>query len=291
MISKGDIKRRLQKGDVKKAIEQLLQLTEASNMYLHEEVVMLSARYNSLTKVINAGAISEENADLRRNKITLAILQTLNDLGNDQEDGSRSDIQKAADDNREIQVVKEVVTILFLASNPIDTSPLKLDQEVRRIEEGLRRGKNRDMFRFVQKWAIRIKDLRRALLEEVPKVVHFSGHGSSNGKIFLQNDTEEAKPLENSALGNLFRLFQENIDCIVLNACYSEQQAREIAKHIKFVVGMNASIPDQAAIEFSEAFYDALASGRDIKFAFEIAVNAIELYGIDAQDIPVLIHN
>ncbi len=54
--------------------------------------------------------------------------------------------------------------ILTLAANPKNTSHLRLEQEVRAIDEGLRRSKNRDRFRLVSKGAVQTDDLRRSLL-------------------------------------------------------------------------------------------------------------------------------
>ena len=52
---------------------------------------------------------------------------------------------------------------------------------------------------------------------------------------------------------------------MVLNACYSETQARAIAEHIDAVVGMTTAVGDQAAINFAAAFYQALGFGRTVK--------------------------
>jgi|GEM_PF-1075056 len=49
-----------------------------------------------------------------------------------------------------------VKTILILAANPASTSRLLLDEEVREIEEGLRRANKRDLFKLEQKWAVRL---------------------------------------------------------------------------------------------------------------------------------------
>lgn len=48
-----------------------------------------------------------------------------------------------------------VKTILILAANPANTSRLRLDAEVREIEEGLQRASKSGQFRLVQKWAVR----------------------------------------------------------------------------------------------------------------------------------------
>ena len=59
-------------------------------------------------------------------------------------------------------------------------------------------------------------------------------------------------------------------------------------KHGIPVIGMNTEVPDQASVEFSEAFYDALGAGRDLDFAFQLGCSAIELYDLKAEDTPVL---
>jgi hypothetical protein len=57
------------------------------------------------------------------------------------------------------------IKILILAANPKATVRLRLDSEVREIEEGLIRAKFRDQFVLRSTWAARPRDLRRALLD------------------------------------------------------------------------------------------------------------------------------
>ena len=68
-------------------------------------------------------------------------------------------------------------TLLILAANPKSTERLRLDEEVKKIEQGLERSKRRDQFKLVVKWAVTDDDLRRAMLDNEPEIVHFSGHG------------------------------------------------------------------------------------------------------------------
>ncbi|WP_414573507.1 hypothetical protein [Nostoc sp. CCY 9925] len=78
--------------------------------------------------------------------------------------------------------------ILILASNPKGTSVLDLDREIRDIREGLRRSPNRDRFDIEVRGAVRPIDLRRAMLEVEPQIVHFCGHGSGKGGLVLEDD-------------------------------------------------------------------------------------------------------
>ncbi|MBK8491985.1 MAG: CHAT domain-containing protein [Saprospirales bacterium] len=182
----------------------------------------------------------------------------------------------------------EVQVILFLAANPKDSSRLRLDEEARRIQNALERSKHRDKFDLEQLWAVQIPDLRRALLDKQPGIIHFSGHGSQLGRVYLEDAAGNGQEVSAEALGNLFKLFKKYIKVVLLNSCYSEIQATEIAKHGIPVIGMKSAVPDQAGVVFSEAFYDALGAGEDIDFAFELGCSAIEMYQLAKEDLPVL---
>lgn len=177
--------------------------------------------------------------------------------------------------------------ILVLAANPTDTTRLRLDKEVRDIQEGIRRSKNRDQFEIEQRWAVRPVDLRRALLDEMPQIIHFCGHGAGEAGILLEDEMGQIKLVSTAALSDLFALFSQ-LQCIVLNACYSEPQADAIAQHVNYVIGMSDKISDSATLEFSLAFYDALGSGLSCEDAFLFGRNAIHLAGSEEHELPVL---
>lgn len=179
-------------------------------------------------------------------------------------------------------------TILVLAANPKDTPPLRLGEEIREIETGLERAPNRDKFVFKQKLAVRPVDVRRAMLDHKPNIVHFCGHGSGERGIVLEDENGQAKLISTEALSGFFGLFTGTLECVVLNACYSEVQAEAIAQHVPFVIGMNEAMGDTAAIEFSVAFYDALGAGESIEFAYKLGINAIQFSGMSEDLIPIM---
>jgi len=180
--------------------------------------------------------------------------------------------------------------ILFLGANPKDSTRLRVDEEIREIEMALKVSKERDNFILLSKWAVTPSGLQQAILDDSPDVIHFSGHGSDKG-IVLEDNNGHSKIVSESALESLFELFSDKIKCIILNSCYSEVQAKAIAKHIPFVIGMDDSITDETAIIFSVGFYKALGAGRDVEFAFKLGVNAIDLQGVSGGNIPKLIIN
>jgi CHAT domain len=211
-------------------------------------------------------------------------------------------------------------TILIFAANPRSTSQLRLDQEVRDIGEGLRLASHRDQFVLESRWAVRPRDMHRAILDKHPRIVHFCGHSEGNSSftvqrggdsvqdndrkltavnsgqvststegLVLEDETGQVKLVDGTALASLFKLFADQVECVVLNSCYSEVQAKAIAQYIPYVIGMNQAIGDRAAIEFAVGFYDALGAGRSIEFAYELGCAAIQMAGISEHLTPVLI--
>jgi len=181
-----------------------------------------------------------------------------------------------------------VKTILILTGNPKGTTPLRLDQEVRDISEGLKRSQHRDAFRIEQRWAVRPRDVQRAMLDLDPQIVHFSGHGEGEEGLAFEDESGKVKFVDAEALAGLFELFADQVECVILNACYSEVQAEAICQHISAVIGMKKTIGDRAALEFAVGFYDALGAGRSIEFAHKLGCSAIRTAGIAENLTPVL---
>ena len=179
-------------------------------------------------------------------------------------------------------------TILILAANPKDTPQLRLEQEIREIDNGLERALKRDEFKLEQVLAARPKDVRRAMLDLEPNIVHFCGHGTGEDGIAFEDEEGNTKLVNASAIAKFFELFADKVECVVLNACYSEIQAKAIAQHINYVIGMSKAIGDKAAVEFAVALYDALGAGKNVEFAYKLACNAIQWAGLPEHLTPIL---
>jgi hypothetical protein len=183
-----------------------------------------------------------------------------------------------------------VIRVLFLASNPQNQNHLQLEREMAEIDRHVRQAAYRDNFKFEQQWEVRVTELQGHLMRHNPDIVHFSGHGSSSSEIILQDGRGKSHSVSVRALSNLFSALKDNIRCVVLNACFSENQAQAIAKHIDCVVGMSKAISDEAAISFSAKFYQALAYGKSVQAAFNLGCIQTDMEGLNEQDTPKLLH-
>jgi len=167
--------------------------------------------------------------------------------------------------------------IVLLAAAPMDCARIRLDKEIREIEAGLRSATFRKDFQFRPVLAVRTRDLQLALLTEEPQIVHFSGHGESSGKLLVEDETGSAQPIAADSLADLFALCSQHVECVLLNACYTEPQAQAISEHIPYVIGSSDALDDRAAISFAIGFYAALGEGKSYDDAYRFGCSQFRL--------------
>lgn len=172
-------------------------------------------------------------------------------------------------------------TVLVASANPLDTTQLALDEEVRGITESIRATPARDTVKLESAWAMRPYDLLVELNERKPEVLHFSGHGMADGRLVFVDGTGSPKPVDGAAISSTLATAGESVRVVVLNACFSADLARLLTQHVDIAVGMDRPVGDEAARVFAQAFYSALGYGASVGRAFDQARAALML-----QDLP-----
>lgn len=179
--------------------------------------------------------------------------------------------------------------VLFLAADPFRSGArLELGEEMRAIDEAIQRGSARDSVELVSHLATRTRDLQYALLRHEPHVVHFAGHGAEHGAIYLGDENGQPRAVGREALGRLFGILDGEVRAVVLNGCHTLPVADEVSHAVDFAIGTRRRICDDTAIAFAAAFYTALAFGRGVRQAFDLAVNQLQVDGSADADVPVL---
>ena len=180
------------------------------------------------------------------------------------------------------------IKILFLAAHSLRESPNWFQQEIREIEARMQLAEHRDAFEAHSHLAVRISDLQRILLKHQPHIVHFSGRGTKNQGIILEDDAGQPLTINEKALTSLFRTLKDNIRVIVFNACYTNRQAAALAEIVDYAIGINRSVEADTAVTFSAFFYQALAFGRTVKEAFDLAITQLMLERTEEYRRPFL---
>lgn len=185
------------------------------------------------------------------------------------------------------------IEVLFISADPLsgsgDHPRLLIDREVREIRQKVRAALHRDRLYLNTQWATRIDDLRQALSETQPQIVHFSGHGGSEGLVLETAEGGLPQHVDAAALRRFFSVFRDDIRLVVLNACHSRPQAEAIAEAVGCAIGTPSRISDEAAIAFSAAFYGSIAFGHSVQAAFDRACATLKMGGFADREEPQLV--
>jgi hypothetical protein len=284
---------------IDEALELFGQWAEKNNAELYNNVILLKGRFSTSKRNENLGLVSFSDASRDRAIIANSVLELSKQIAtSDVKNETKTDIKSSISTSNKI---------LFLASNPVNTDKLDLEKEFAKLYTSLKESDNFP-YDIRPTWTVTPQELQSGMLEQRPRIVHFSGHGIGGGEagdraigealtpeqevgIYLQDTNGKGQLVSGLALANLFKICLKRfpIDAVLLNACHSKSQAEAISlAGVPYVIGMNRAVKDSTAIVFSTGFYRGLASENDIEFAFDLAVNAIMLEGLSGEDIPVL---
>ena len=185
---------------------------------------------------------------------------------------------------------KKKLNVLYLTANPDSNHSLRVDAEVRRVQEAVRSSRYRDNISIEYRPAADLDSLIDGLNDYRPRIVHFSGHGNEHG---ILGDgpraTPSAKSIPFGLLARAIKSTDAPPDVIVLNACKSAGAKKAFFPAARAIVVMRESVTDWAAIAFATKFYAAIAAGQSVKSAFDQGKVAVEAVSISEADTPDLI--
>lgn len=266
--------------EIQKALDEIAKI----NKKISDIETRISRKQKELFDAQNCLTKEMEKEDKKREKENQRKLKDLND------EIERQAYSQHNLENRitKIEKLPRSINVLIMTSNPIDTNQLRLDEEVRSITEMIRKSAHRDSVKLESRWATRTIDILQAINEVDPTIVHFSGHGASNGDIFVQNNDGTAKNISKEAMVQVLKSSTDKIKLVFFNSCFSYLQAEAVTEQIPCAIGMSDSIGDKAAEVFAAQFYSAIGFGKSVKEAFEQAKAALMLEGINEENIPAL---
>lgn len=184
------------------------------------------------------------------------------------------------------------LTVLYLVASPNGADPLRVDLEVRKVQEAIRGSPFRDRIKIEYRPAADINSLIDGLNDHRPQVIHFSGHGNEVGILTDSAATKmpSGKFLSFDLLAKALEATDSPPEVVVLNSCKSSAARRAVLPAVKVVVSMQNSVTDIAASAFSVRFYAGLASGQSMKAAFSQGKVAVESVSLKESDTPELLH-
>ncbi len=327
---KQELRALVAKNRIRQVLKKLNDLPKDQKGGSGGDIITLQQQFAEHSRNATMGILDPMTASREKTMIVQRILSIIDVLGEEvgeENNSGRGQVETGQLNGRQGDGGSDPVRkkkILFLASNPKDTGQLRLGEEHKKVEQSLRESSMREQFELTERFAVDSFSLFTALLDETPQIVHFSGHGERSnikeatgeaapvdgesrsmvffmpknatnpdaysGGIVVEDDSGMARIIEANLLAELFGKIK-GIDCVILNACYSEVQADAILKQVPYVIGMNTAVPDSTAINFAKAFYRGLGNGRSYENAFDLAKISVGMSGTSGAHIPVFRKN
>lgn len=304
---------------VDEAIDKMLKYAQEGNKTdLYDELSVIKSQREKTIRDKRRGIITQEQETANFAKFSSTLIDLLKEFDDEEAPASppppvptspsNGGEEEQVEEEEEVQDIK----ILFLASNPSDSAYLQLDKEFKKVYQALQ---SEDNCRLFHEDAVTPSKLQDAIVTREPTIIHFSGHGmgekkagSEQGKrgsivdvdietarngLVLQNEvTGKSQLVSTKALETMFKTITKDfsVEVVMLNACYSENQAKAILDYVPYVIGMTDAVADETAIELAKSFYKYLiVNGKSVEQAFELAQSHLLLNDMPGADIPRLL--
>ena len=183
---------------------------------------------------------------------------------------------------------KKHLTILYLIANPDKHNRLKVDSEVKKVQEKIRGSRFRDNITVELRPAADFQTLIDGLNDLNPQIVHFSGHG--NEALIATEDESGGATISYELLAKALAATDTPPTVVFLNSCKSSAAKKALLPGTPVIVTMQTSVTDSVATFFATGFYGAIAGGQSIQKAFDQGKLAVEINSINDADIPELHH-
>lgn len=195
------------------------------------------------------------------------------------------------DEPPEAVSVQPPLTVLGVVASPTDRPALDVARERERIQRATASLQAQGALSLEWLPAATWRELQRALRRGRYHVLHFVGHGgfdetAGEGVLALTDDAGASAVLGATEVGRLLADHQD-LRVVLLNSClgarasgtdvFSSTAAVLVRRGVPSVLAMQYEISDEAAIEFSRSFYEAVADGLAIDSAVAEARKAVSL--------------
>src|SRR5579864_810679 len=155
------------------------------------------------------------------------------------------------------------IRVLFLEANPLTTNQSGLEEKVRTIRHELQHFRN---LVFDLGWAAGVDDLKGELEFYPSDVVHFVGHGTGEG-IVMSKKAGDMKAISDEALALRFSRFSPRTRLVILDGCYTIEQAKALTDVVDCVIGISNQADAGSILWFIMLLYRNISEGCSIQEA------------------------
>lgn len=179
------------------------------------------------------------------------------------------------------KTAKPAVILLCTANAAHPNHRLRLEEELRAIDDALQRARRRDLYAPRMCPAVTFSKVIHELDDHEPAFVHFSGHGAPSGDLILKGERSEELLVPPARIAELLEAVPKSPTLVTFATCHSRALAEAAAQHAEFAIGFDGALDDDSAPLFSAMLYERLASREevDVERAFKLATIACKAEG------------
>ena len=142
-----------------------------------------------------------------------------------------------------------------------------------------------DMVTLERLHASEIDDIHNIILSSKFDIIHFSGHGSSEGIILDKSDLSPNGELVSARrLQSLIAIADRQPLLVVLLSCYSNESLPILSEIAPFVISAVGGVPDDSCLEFVRGFYERFFAGYAIKNSYNDALSLLKAKNLAWQN-------
>ena len=159
----------------------------------------------------------------------------------------------------------------MFASDPIEGRKLNIAGEIKSIESAINDSPCRESLQLKVVWNTAPEDILYEICKYHPRIVHYSGRGTSRGLI-----------LHSSMVKN-------EVEMLFMNSCFSSVRSKTIVNEIEQLICLKGYADDKAAVLFPGLFYRYLFCGYSAGKSLELAKTELLLRKIRKGYEPVYV--
>ena len=183
--------------------------------------------------------------------------------------------------------VESPLRILAVISTPSDLDPLNVEREWSNLKTAMAEVEDRGLVEIDRLPAATMTELQRRLRNGRYHVLHFMGHGGfdDNGGVLVFQGSDGRSRLVGAEELGVHLHDHPTMGLVLLNSCegartgatdpFSGTAQELIQQGLGAVIAMQFEITDEAAISFSETFYESLVLGSPVDEAVAAGRKAV----------------
>lgn len=246
----------------REAIAKMAQIIGDKDADLLNNIIMISAQMSSNESLFSMRLIGVEEYNKTTAMTMRGILATLDELAQSAYFDAISDVEKPT--NTVIKIDNRI-KIQFLGSNPSNLTRLQLEREYIEIRKIFKH--HQEKFALTEEFDVTLDSFFEAIYLQKAKIIHFAGY-SEEGFLILNRKNGGYQCVSFEYLAATFKLFRDYVECVFINAMYSDIFAKVVSRFIPNVIGIKGMIMDRDAITFASGFYTAVSFEKDYAKAF-----------------------